>query len=193
MSKVHGLQHFTNFFKDNEDEYVIIGGVAADITLQENDINFRTTKDIDIVILTNPSDKLNARILEYVKTGQYQSKETVHGKQYFRFSNPVDTNFPKILELFARNEQQLDLHDHQYIIPIVDNKEADKLSAILLDDEYFDLIRNNCIKSDLGYSIISHLVTICLKAGAYRELSERKQKGDKNINSNSIKNTRMIF
>jgi predicted nucleotidyltransferase len=102
MSKVHGLQHFADYFKDIGDEYVIIGGVAADITLQENDISFRVTKDVDIVILTNSSDKLNARILEYVKEGQYQSKETIHGKQYFRFSKPLDTKFPKIIEIFAR-------------------------------------------------------------------------------------------
>ncbi len=187
MSKVHGLQHFVDYFKDIEDEYVIIGGVAADITLKENDISFRVTKDVDIVILTNSSDKLNDRILEYVKKGQYQSKETIHGKQYFRFSKPIDKKFPEIIELFARNEQQLNLDDGQYTIPIVESNEVDKLSAILLDEEYFGLIKNNCIKSDLGYSIISPLVTICLKARAFRELSERKQKGDKAVDSASIK------
>ena len=187
MIKVHGLQHFADYFKDVEDDYVIIGGVAVDIALQENDISFRVTKDVDIVILTNSSDKLNDRILEYIKKGQYQSKETIHGKQYFRFSKPIDNKFPKIIELFAHNEQQLNLDDGQYIIPIVENSEADKLSAILLDDEYFGLIKNNCIKSHLGYSIISPLATICLKARAFRELSERKERGDKSVDSTSIK------
>ena len=187
MSKFQQLQHFSDFFQDCEDDYVIIGGIAADISLQENDISFRATKDIDIVILTNSSTKLNTRILEYVKLGNYQSKETIHGKQYFRFSDPNDTIFPKIIEIFARNETHINLEDEQYTIPIVANQKAEKLSAILLDDEYFELIRKNCIKSKLGFSIINPLATICLKARAFRELSERKQSGDKTVNSNSIK------
>ena len=137
------------------------------------------------MILTS-SNFLNSQILKYIKKGGYEAKETIHGRQYFRFSNPQDKNFPDIIELFARNETKIDLADGQYIIPIK-NDEADKLSAILLDEEYFNLIKNNCKKSELGFSIISSLAIICLKARAFRELSERKANGDKHVDTNDIK------
>lgn len=189
MSRVKGLQNFSDFFRGYENDYVIIGGAAIDIILQENDLSFRVTKDVDIVILTNSSEQFNGRILEYVQVGGYEAKETIHGKQYYRFSRPKDVSFPEIIELFARNEAQLKLGDRQHIIPIK-NDEADKLSAILLDNEYFDLIKNNCIKSDMGFSIINPLGIICLKARAFRELTERKTFGGKNVDAKDIKKHR---
>ncbi len=178
MSKVRGVDHFSEFFKDFSDEYVIIGGTAASEILNDNELTFRATKDVDMVILTNDSPALNSRIIEYVKLGQFKAQETVEGKRYYRFSDPADDKFPKLLEIFARNESGLELETGQHIIPII-NQEADRLSAILLDDDYFELIRANAVKSKEGYSLIDPRVNICLKARAYRELTQRKVNGEK--------------
>ena len=84
----------------------------------------------------------------------------------------------EIIEIFARVDKEISLRKEQYIIPIQNDENA-KISAILLDDEYFELIKNNSIKSENGYSIISPQVNICLKARAYRELTERNESKDK--------------
>lgn len=90
-----------------------------------------------------------------------------------------------MIEIFARNELGLELEKNQHIIPITDPK-ADKLSVILLDDEYFDLIRNNIVTSSSGIPLINALANICLKARAHRELFERKQAGDDTVDEKDI-------
>ncbi|MCC6277419.1 MAG: hypothetical protein IT289_05845 [Oligoflexia bacterium] len=188
MPKVRGVDHFSNFFKDFSDHYVIIGGTAASEILEDNELDFRVTKDVDMVILTNASGDLNKRIIEYVKLGKYKLQETVKGKRYYRFSDPEDEAFPKMLEIFARNESGLELEKDQHIIPIV-NDEVDRLSAILLDDEYFGLIKAHTIKSKLGFSLIDPKINICLKARAFRELSDQKEKGE-DVDARKIKKHR---
>jgi len=169
------LDHFTNFFKDFQDDYVIIGGMAAYIHLDEADLGFRGTKDIDMVILTNSSQELNKRIIEYIYAGNYQTKEATESiPKYYRFSKPNNETFPEIIEIFARNETELPLKTGQYIIP-VQKDDQERLSAILLDDGYFHLIKENSIKSEEGYSTINTQANICLKARAFRELSERNE------------------
>ncbi len=189
MSNIRGVRHFSDYFKDFENDYVIIGGVAASIIFEDNDLSFRATKDVDIVILTNNSTALNKKIAEYIGTGGFETKEASENEPcYYRFSKPKDEEFPEIIEIFARNESRLELDEGQYVIP-VNSYEAEKLSAILLDDEYFDLIKNNVHKSEHGYSIITPLVTICLKARAFREMNKRKGLGE-GIDSKDIRKHR---
>lgn len=186
MSNIRGVKHFSDFFKDFENDYVIIGGVAASIIFEDNDLSFRATKDVDMVILTNNSIALNKKIAEYIRIGCFEIKEASENEpRYYRFSKPENKEFPEIIEIFARNENKLELEQGQYIIP-VNSDEAEKLSAILLDDEYFNLIKDNAHKSEDGYSIITPLATICLKARAFREMNERRKAGEK-IDSNDIR------
>jgi hypothetical protein len=169
------LDHFTDFFKGFQNDYVIIGGMAAYVHLDEADLEFRGTKDVDMVILTNSSQELNKRIIEYIEAGEYQTKEATDNiPKFYRFSKPNNEIFPEIIEIFARNETELPLKTGQYIIP-VQKGDQERLSAILLDDEYFNLIKQNSIKSEDGYSIVNTQANICLKARAFREIRERNE------------------
>ena len=56
MAEVHGLEHFSNYFDDVKDMFVIVGGVASSILMDEAGQDFRKTKDIDLVIIANPSE-----------------------------------------------------------------------------------------------------------------------------------------
>ena len=47
---VRGLSIFQAWFKDFENQYVLIGGTAASITMTEAGLPFRGTKDLDIVL-----------------------------------------------------------------------------------------------------------------------------------------------
>ena len=99
---VDGIQIFKDHFKDHLDKFVIVGGVACHIIHEEHDMEFRATKDFDIIILTDKVDKKFSRIfMEFVSKGGYSHLEKSTGeKQYYRFYNPDSRDFPYMLELF---------------------------------------------------------------------------------------------
>jgi len=185
MARPHGFDHFCNYLIGFEEHYVIIGGGAASILMDDEGLEFRATKDVDLVVIARSQD-LNFRLLAYIKEGGYKLKEaTDKVPRYYRFKNPTQNEYPKMIEIFARNELGLELEEGQYIIPITDSA-AEKLSAILLDDEYFDLIRKNLTTSKSGIPLINVLGNICLKARAHRELYERKQGGDQTVDEKDV-------
>lgn len=177
MARPHGFDHFCAHLKGLEGEYVIIGGGAASILMDDAGLEFRATKDVDLVFLTR-SRELNRRLLDYIDLGGYKTKESSEGlPRYYRFKNPENTDCPAMIEIFARNELGLELRPGQHIIPIK-NDPGEGLSAILLDDEYFDLIKGNLTVSGSGIPLINAVANICLKARAHRELFERRAAGD---------------
>ncbi|MGF6314219.1 hypothetical protein ABIA60_000497 [Pseudomonas frederiksbergensis] len=48
---VVGIDRFREYFKDYQGSYVLIGGVAASITMELLDEPFRATKDLDVVLV----------------------------------------------------------------------------------------------------------------------------------------------
>jgi len=56
VPRVQGLKNFSDFFEDYNNDYVIIGGTAADITLEENDLSFRATKETIRGTSPNPAN-----------------------------------------------------------------------------------------------------------------------------------------
>lgn len=48
---VNGIAKFKEYFKGFEDQYVIIGGTACDVIMENEELPFRATKDIDIVLI----------------------------------------------------------------------------------------------------------------------------------------------
>lgn len=48
---VNGFTTFKGQFKGYEDQYVIIGGTACDLIMESEELPFRATKDIDIVLI----------------------------------------------------------------------------------------------------------------------------------------------
>ncbi len=47
---VRGLEIFQERFAACVDQYVLIGGTAASLTMEEAGLEFRATKDLDIVL-----------------------------------------------------------------------------------------------------------------------------------------------
>lgn len=185
MARPHGFDHFCEYLKGLESHYVIIGGGAASILMDDGGLDFRATKDVDLVVLSRSRD-LNDRIRAYIKDGGYKTKESTENvPRYYRFRNPTDKDRPAVIEIFARNELGLELEAGQHIIPIKDDS-ADRLSAILLDDEYFELIQKNLTASETGIPLINAAANICLKARAHRELFDRKKNGDNSVDERDI-------
>lgn len=93
---------------------------------------------------------------------------------FYRFQNPAKEEFPIMIEFFATAESSFNLFDGQHIIPITTPANVESLSAILLDDEYYSLIKKNAVKKD-GINILNPFALIPFKAKAYLEIKERKE------------------
>ena len=48
---VRGLDRFKEHMVGLEDSYAVIGGTACEVLLEDADLEFRATKDIDMVLL----------------------------------------------------------------------------------------------------------------------------------------------
>ena len=48
---IAGIAKFKEYFSGFENQYVLIGGSACDLNMQDAALPFRATKDIDIVLI----------------------------------------------------------------------------------------------------------------------------------------------
>lgn len=184
---IQGLDTFTAFFKGYEAYFTLIGGAACYLSLEEAGIDFRATKDLDIVLCTELLDgRFAERFWAFVQAGDYQNQQTSTGKrQFYRFSKPQAENFPFMLELFARQPQDLHLADGSQLTPLPLEEEVSSLSAILLDEHYYACIQNGK-QMVSGVPILKAEFIIPFKMRAYCDLTARKNQGE-TIDSKNIK------
>lgn len=169
---VKGLDTFRSAFVGHADRYVLIGGVAASLTLEEAGIPFRATRDLDIVLIIEALDDVfGSEFWEFIKRGGYTERHELDGPtRRYRFGNPVDDSYPVLLELFSRAPEGLSLPEGAHLTPIPIDGEVSDLSAILLDDTYYAFIvegRNDT--EDLSCIGVDRLIP--LKAQAWTNLT----------------------
>lgn len=185
---VKGLPIFQKWFKDLENQYVLIGGTAASITMTEAGLPFRGTKDLDIVLhMEVLTPEFGQKFWEFVQAGGYQRIEGNSERKpcLYRFQKPQDDEFPHMLELFSRVPYGLNFVPPGHLTPIPMDEQISSLSAILLDDEYYQFVLTGR-KSKYGMpSWVGEDRLIPLKAVAWMEMNERVQKGEK-IDSKKI-------
>jgi hypothetical protein len=159
-----GLNHFEEYFKDFRESYVVVGGFATLMLLEKQlEGHGKVTQDIDLVLLTTASIEMAQKIKAYVREGEYTiQKGEKDNFSYYRFVNPKVENFAKEIELFAVKDQALLLDEGQRIIPIDPEEGLYSLSAIMLDNEYFEMIKNNIDNSN-RVPCTNTLATIMLK------------------------------
>ena len=184
---VTGLEIFKAHFKDHTDQFILIGGTACDIVMSDMGLDFRATKDLDIVLIIEALDAgFSDCFWEFVKKGGYKNKQKTTGKKlFYRFFDPEDKDFPYMLELFSRKPEILTIPSDCHLTPIPTDEESSSLSAILLDDDYYSFILSGKKSSD-GLQIMAQEHLIPLKVKAYLDLSERKDAG-KQVNSRDIR------
>lgn len=186
MAAPIGLAIFKEAFKDFEDQYVLIGGTATQLAMENVGLIFsRTTKDLDIVVMVDAlTPEFIAHFWKFVKAGNYQNKQKSDStKQFYRFTNPATAGYPLMLELFSRRPDFLHDADIEGLTAIPLSEEISSLSAILLDDDYYGLIQQG--RSE-GVIWVDASTLIPLKAKAWLDLSQRKLGGE-NIDSDEIK------
>lgn len=183
---VKGLDLFRAHFKALADRYVIIGGTACDLIMNEAGLRFRATKDLDIVLCIESLDAEFAReFWAFVKAGRYRLQETAEEKpRFYRFQKPADETYPVMLELFSRAPDALSVAEGSHLTPIPINDEISSLSAILLDADYYEWIQAGKRVVD-GLPIVGAAHLVPLKAKAWLDLRARKEAGEE-IDSRSI-------
>ena len=176
---VRGLEKFREFFRNYNGSYVIIGGTACDIAINEAELTPRTTKDIDIILIVEAiSPAFVLKFWEFVKEGGYELKEQGDkDRRYYRFTKPENHGFPYQVEIFSKNPDLLDLKEGMHLTLIPVSESVPSLSAILLDEDYYKYtIAHSSYKDALRIANIDAL--ICLKAKAYLDLVKRKKNGE---------------
>ena len=70
---VSGFTKFKERFQGFENQYVIIGGTACDLIMENEELSFRATKDVDIVLIVESiTAEFGRQFWEYVKEAGYE-------------------------------------------------------------------------------------------------------------------------
>ena len=185
---VKGIERFREYFRGFTDQYVLIGGAACDISFESNNADFRATRDLDVVLIVEAlTREFGQRFWEFIRDGGYQNRAKSSGaSQFYRFYKPTQEGFPAMIELFARTEYILE--DGAELTPIHIDDSISSLSAILLNDSYYDALLRGRDVID-GFSILRHSWLIPFKAKAWLDLNERNRRGE-HVDSRNLKKHR---
>ena len=173
---IQGIAKFIEYFKDNSDDYVVIGGLATAMIM--NDLGFvaRATKDIDLVVISKNNEDFLKKMLNFIDIAGYKTKQRTDNDtrhNLFRFFDSGDKTYPEQIELFAICQDDSGVLTDSHIIPIETPEYYSYLSAILLDTDYFNLLIKHMTNID-GLHIATPEAIIPLKIHAHINLSKDK-------------------
>lgn len=178
---VRGLSLFRERFAAYADQYVLIGGTAASLAMEEAGLEFRATKDLDVVLHVEAlTPAFGQAFWTFVEDGGYQIRQASDtGKPiFYRFQKPADDRYPAMVELFARAPDGLQPAAGSLLTPIPLDEAVASLSAILLDEAYYAFIMAGRREAG-GLPWVGEDRLIPLKAIAWLELTARKEQGAK--------------
>ena len=173
---VKGIDKFKEKFGQYSGNYVIIGGTACEIHEILNTQTPRATKDIDIILIVEAlSTDFVEKFWEFIREGQYSlnQKGKTNGDskhEYYRFKKPANLEYPSQLELFSREIGIIKDPENFHLTPIPTDEDLSSLSAILMDDSYYNYtIEHSIMEEEVHIANIDSL--ICLKCKAYLEMT----------------------
>lgn len=169
---------FKEMFQDYKENYVLIGGTATSIVLDANGFESRTTKDYDMVIIDElkNGDFYNT-LTSFLEQGEYVGSQKDNKSQLFRFTT-TKPGFPEMIELFSILPEY-PLKKVSRETPVHFDEDA-SLSALLLDEDYYQLLVNEREVLN-GYSVLSTKGLIVFKAKAWLDMSERAKNGEQGL------------
>lgn len=174
---VKGLEVFKHFFGKYKDQYVLIGGSACDILLEDADMTFRATRDLDVVLIVESlTPEFGRAFWDFIKAGRYRNRSRSLGvSQFYRFDKPETAGFPYMLELFSKQPVNMSLRGKEHtLMPLHIDDEISSLSAILLNESYYQMLLAGRRQLD-GLMLLGPEYIIAFKAKAWLELSEKKK------------------
>lgn len=190
---MRGLKIFKDYFKGYEKSYVMIGGTACTVILDEMGENFRATKDFDIVLIIENIDKnFVSKFWNFINDGKYKNRYI--GKEncrFYRFEKPEDKNYPAMIELFSRLPNGIELYPGSHLLPLHIADDISSLSAILLNDDYYSFLLKG-IKIIDEIPVLDEIHLIPFKAKAWCELTDRNILGEVGLTSHIKKHIKDI-
>ena len=184
---VRGIDSFRDWFRGYEEQYAIIGGTACDLLMSDEGLDFRATKDIDLVLIIEAvNSAFGKRFWEYVIAAGYEHRNRSTGEpQFYRFTGPQSKEYPAMIELFTRKPDAIVLPDDAALSPLPVDDDISSLSAILLDNDYYDFLKQGRTRV-AGVIVLDAPYLIPFKAKAWLDLSDRKSRGEQ-VNSKNIR------
>ena len=175
---VNGLQKFVEYFSGFEDQYLLIGGGACDLLMESAGLEFRATKDLDIVLCVEVlNTEFATKFWAFIEEARYQIQQNSRGEpRFYRFMNPESVGYPFMLELFSRRPDVIG-KSLAHLTPIPLDGTVPSLSAILLDDEYYKFLMSGR-RNVSGVPIVGPVHIIALKARAWLDLTARRISGE---------------
>ena len=185
---VVGLETFARTFSADTDQYVLVGGGAVVLHLQEAGFRARATKDLDLVLTAQALDsEFVERFWEFIGNGQYERWEKSDGEPVrFRFLKPKAADYPAMIELLGRPMGNPPAG--QRVVPLRAADGLSDLSAILVDEDILQVVRDHQSVIE-GVCCLSPLGLILLKARAWLDLTARNKAGEL-VQSSHIKKHR---
>lgn len=184
---VGGIEKFREAFAKFSDNFVIIGGAACDEVLSGTSMRPRATLDIDLIVIAeNMTPEFAKAFWQFIADGEYQRgirKNEDKTLRYVLYSfDNGKPGFPVKIELLSRHNDIFTSVAHTEPLPI--DGEVSSLSAIILDEPYYNLtIENSTIKNGLRYA--SPIALAALKAKAYLNLVAERATGH-HVNTKDI-------
>ena len=188
---VNGIKIFREHFSNFKDQYTVIGGFACDLLMNDAGLDFRQTVDIDIVLTVEALTADFAKAFwSFIEAGGYQARQRSNDKpEFYRFINPSNPTYPKMIELFSRPQSNVILKPDTHLMPLHIDDEVSSLSAILLNDDYYHFLLDGRTVTN-GISILDAEHIIPLKMKAWLDLKSKKAEG-MHVNSRDIKKHRL--
>lgn len=176
---VVGVERFRDHFAGHDHQYVLIGGAACELIMDDVGLGFRATKDLDIVLIVEALDPaFSERFWAFVEDGGYQVRERADGQRIlYRFQKPAAPDYPAMLELFSRTPPGLTVPAGSPITPLSIGEEAASLSAILLEEGYYAFLQAMVRVID-GIPVLDEAAIIPFKARAWIDLRQRHAAGE---------------
>ena len=155
--------------------------------MENEELLFRATKDVDIVLIVESiTAEFGRQFWEYVKEAGYEHLNKSTGNaQFYHFTSPKSKEYPYMIEIFSRNPGFIILEDDAVLTPLPIDDEISSLSAILLNEAYYELLKTGQMMVD-GIPVLSPTCLIPFKAKAWLDLKERKLNGEQ-VDSKNIK------
>lgn len=182
MPKVRGIERFADAMSNCGDGYVLIGGGACSVLFDNEGDSFRATEDLDVVVIVDGKGVEFATALwAFIKNAGYKVGKGSDGRcTYYRFQLPEGSRrtlgYPGQIELFARHPDFALEDEASEVAPLSFDGAVSSLSAIILDDGYYEFIRDNATNVE-GIALLDALHIIPLKMRAHIDINRSNKEG----------------
>src|SRR5574344_759752 len=179
---VYGIERIREFLGNFKSNYIIIGGTATNINLEESALEGRTTHDIDMIVVCEAVTKEYLESFwKMIRTAGYEpgviNTDNGYKRTFYRFDKPKDSSFPKYIELFCRIPESIVLPEDIRIVHISNNyDDLSSFSAIMMDDEYYNFAIKHSTQMQ-GVQVLDKFALIVFKSKAFVNNLTRKKSG----------------